>query len=64
MVGFIIMKRGLCVSIVAPPRTTTSPRLIHCIGSIRRRVALSRTSCANPAATAMPAAAKRLPETA
>src|SRR6516164_3895859 len=26
MVGFIIMKRGLCVSIVAPPSTTTSPR--------------------------------------
>jgi hypothetical protein len=30
MVGFTIMNRGLWVSIVAPPRTTTSPRLIHC----------------------------------
>src|SRR5215472_6829920 len=59
MVGFIMMKRGLCVSIVAPPRTTTSARLIHCIGSIRRRATLRRTSCASPAAIAMPAAAKK-----
>src|SRR6516225_687006 len=58
MVGFIIMKRGFCVSIVTPPRTTTSPRLIHCIDSIRRRANLRRASCARPAVTAT-AAAKR-----
>jgi len=64
MVGFIIIKRGLCVSMVALPRTTMSPRLIHCIGSIRCRISLRLASCTNPAVTATPAATNRLPEIA
>ena len=32
-VGFHLMKVSLCASSVAPPNTTITPRLSHCMGS-------------------------------